>query len=423
MRFRYQSRQDGYSICRVQKSFCSLDEFDVEQSSVAAYFGAQQIMKPSPSNAVNVPTLLGIECGGTHTVSLLATQQGTLLQRYESGPANLRLLTDEALVTHFDGIRTRLGNPAAIGVGIAGARGADDCERVRQLLAKVWPQVPACVGHDLESALAAASLGQSPEQFPTARIIILAGTGSCTYGKSAKGLVAKVGGWGHLLGDHGSGYDIGFTALRTLVANFDQTGDWPELGHEILRSLQLSDPEELIAWIQHASKKEIAALAAQVFATQRTAVAAGILDQTATSIAKDAAMCARQLRCTRKPIEFVFTGGVFTKQDSQAKRVQRHLKSLRSGIHDTFQVLKRESAWGAVALAESALFNHNPTQGRRTAEKAPRPLLKTPRNADNSLDVSIPTPTKPSPTEQRNPRSLDLDQLSTSEGEIGRAHV
>lgn len=358
--------------------------------------------------------LLGIECGGTHTVSLLATTDGKLLQRHESGAANLRLLTDEALLTHFRSIRLALGIPNAIGVGIAGARGTEDCQRVQKLLAEVWPQIPSCVGHDLESALAAAGLGQSPNQFPLARVIILAGTGSCTYGKTCRGLVAKVGGWGHLLGDHGSGYDIGFTALRAIIATYDQTGAWPKLSQHILRALQLSDPEELIAWVQQATKTEIAALATHVFATQNTPLSATILQQTSKAIATDAAMCARQLGCSQKPIEFVFAGGVFTRQNSQVRRVRRHLRTLRPGMRDGFQVLERESAWGAVALAESALRGLNPTQGRRPAEKSSRPLLKTRRNSNASLSVFIPSPTAPSPTEQRNPRSTQLDQLSTA---------
>ena len=40
---------------------------------------------------------LGIEGGGTRTVALLADGGGQLVKRIESGPANLRLLTDAHL--------------------------------------------------------------------------------------------------------------------------------------------------------------------------------------------------------------------------------------------------------------------------------------------------------------------------------------
>lgn len=356
--------------------------------------------------------LLGIECGGTHTVSLLSTVDNVLLQRLETGAANLRLLADEALRTHFQQIGTALGVPAAVGVGIAGARGADDCRRVLRILAQVWPGVPARVGHDLESALAAAGFDSRNEAHTHARIIVLAGTGSCTYGKNRRGLVAKVGGWGHLLGDHGSGYDIGYTALRTLISQYDQCGTWPVVGQRLLRRLQLSDPEELIAWIQGASKQEVAALATEVFAARRCHTAREVLEKTAAAIALDAAMCARQLGCTAKPVEFVFTGGVFTRQAAHVRRVQTSLQEARPRIPDVCRVLERESAWGAVALAAEALAGGNPVAERQPVEKGPR-LHRAKRTSKGSLAVALPVPTGTSPTEARNPRSMKLDQLST----------
>lgn len=368
-------------------------------------------MKNSTSSAVPADgTLLGIELGGTHTVALLASRDGQLLGRAESGPANLRLRTDAELVAHFQAVKESLGVPSAVGVGAAGARGADDARRVCRLLAQVWPGIPSRAGHDLESALAAASVEGAPE--PNARVIVLAGTGSCTYGRNRAGGVAKVGGWGHLLGDRGSGYDIGFAALRRIIEDHDRQGEWSELAVRILRALQLGDPEELIAWVQQATKTDIAALATQVFATApRSRDARELLAHAAQAIADDAAVCARQLGCRRRAVEFVFAGGVFTRQESQFKRVADRIRAQRPGMRDHFQVLHRESAWGAVALAREAL-EHRSTAAVKTVEKGRRPLLKTAKSADGRIEVILPVATDVSPTERRNPRSMTLDRLS-----------
>lgn len=357
------------------------------------------------------PTFLGIECGGTHTVALLAGASGQLLKRCDAGPANLRLLSDARLIAHFRSIRRQLGIPAAVGVGIAGARGAEDCARVTRLLDRVWPGVPSRVGHDLESALAAAHDGQSAPSVANARLIILAGTGSCTYGQNTRGVVAKVGGWGHLLGDHGSGYDIGFNALRRIVADYDQAGQWTPMAQAVLRVLGLNDPEELIAWVQQASKRDIAALATQVFKSSESSDARDILQQSAQTIGTDAVMCARQLGCQRHPVDFVFAGGVFTRQPSQVARVTAAIRRARRGLRDRFRVLERESAWGAVSLAEQA-FKASPLPHRVLAEKGGSPLLVTPRRASGELEVPVPRATGLSVTEQRNPRSMELDRLS-----------
>ena len=64
--------------------------------------------------------------------------------------------------------------------------------------------------HDLETTLAAAA-HTTPGPRLT-QVLILSGTGSCCYGNNPAGLTAKVGGWGHVLGDQGSGYEIGLDA-------------------------------------------------------------------------------------------------------------------------------------------------------------------------------------------------------------------
>ncbi len=98
-----------------------------------------------------------------------------------------------------------------------------------------------------------------------ARILVLSGTGSCCFGRSVDGTEVKVGGWGHLLGDQGSGYALVLEALRSLVAAKDATGRWGRLGAGILAALHRNEPDALIPWIHGASKDEIAALAPVVF--------------------------------------------------------------------------------------------------------------------------------------------------------------
>src|SRR5438045_5470058 len=68
-------------------------------------------------------TLLGIECGATHSVALCADGDLRLLQRQEFGPANLRLLNDPHLLGHFRAVRLKLPKPSALCIGMAGARG------------------------------------------------------------------------------------------------------------------------------------------------------------------------------------------------------------------------------------------------------------------------------------------------------------
>src|SRR5439155_5900340 len=133
---------------------------------------------------------------------------------------------------------------------------------------------------------------------------------------------------GHILGDKGSGFEIGLRALKAVVYYYDCDGEWSQLGQRILRALQLNEPDDLIAWVQSASKPDIAALAMEVFeaAAKKEKIALDILAGAASSLAKDAAACAARLASSGMPVEFVFAGSVLLKQPRFAKAVGLQLR-------------------------------------------------------------------------------------------------
>src|SRR5439155_18434317 len=132
----------------------------------------------------------------------------------------------------------------------------------------------------------------------------------CCYGQTPDGKTAKVGGWGHILGDKGSGFEIGLRALKAVVYYQDRDGVWSSLGQRILRALQLNEPDDLIGWAQTASKADIASLAVEVFnaAAEKEKIALDILAGAASSLAKDAAACAGRLVKKGSWAQFVFAG-------------------------------------------------------------------------------------------------------------------
>src|SRR5687768_11017653 len=102
------------------------------------------------------PLFLGIEAGGTRTTALLEDVHGQFTARHEAGPANLRLLNDAQLASHFRGIARALPRPDALAIGMAGARTEADWARIRKAAGKAWPGVPCHATNDLETALMAA---------------------------------------------------------------------------------------------------------------------------------------------------------------------------------------------------------------------------------------------------------------------------
>lgn len=340
---------------------------------------------------------LGLEAGGTRLVGLFDAGDGSPVRRAEAGPANLRLLTDAQLAARFHEIAAAFPAPGAVCIGMAGARAESDRERIRRAAAKVWPKVPCLATNDLETALMAAD-----EEANATRVLVLSGTGSCFFGRTPTGKTAKVGGWGHVLGDKGSGFEIGLRALKAVVYYLDRDGEWSVLGQQLLRALQLNEPNELIGWAQNASKADIAALAVEVFKAwgKRDEIATDILTGASESLAKDAVTCAGKLAKPGEPVQFILAGSVLLKQPKFAERVAAGIRKRWRGAIVT--PLRRESAFGALALAKRAFPAGTVQSPVATKPKTARPSLTNPNIASIAL----------SPTEQRNPRSMALDTLS-----------
>jgi N-acetylmuramic acid 6-phosphate etherase len=309
-------------------------------------------------------------------------------------------MDDAGLARHFTAINSLCQRAAAplagVAIGMAGARTQSDRRRIRAAAAKVWPNVPCYATNDLETALAAAEFGVKPQS--ATRILILSGTGSCCYGSAPDNQTSRFGGWGHILGDKGSGYEIGLCALKTAVYHLDREGEWSQLGRNLLQSLLLNEPEDLIDWAGAASKPDIAALAVAVFdaAAAGDKMARDILEAAAQSLADDGARCAGKLARPGAPVRFILAGSVLLRQPRFAARVRAHLLKLRPGA--TVETLRRESVWGALELAQEHF-------GRGPGHSAPA------READLNAGL-VPVTRALSPTEQRNPRSLKLDRLS-----------
>ncbi len=340
-------------------------------------------------------TVLGIEGGGTHTVALWADETGRLLRRMEFGCGNIRLLDDQSLLQLFREIQ-KAGNDLppsqSICAAMAGAVNDVDKKRVLNLAQSIFGTAFSGVYSDLQSPLFAAEL--PADHFP---VLVLCGTGSCCYAENpSRDLSYKSGGWGHLLGDRGSAYQIGLQALRSCLTRWDQTQQFPKLGEKILSFQLLNSPADWIQWSLQASKREIAQLAQVVCQSAESGcpVSEGILREAAINLASDALVCASQISTSGKKPFFILSGGLLKKSALYREWVSENIR--KKYPHSPVELLQVESARGVVKKALRSL-----PQG------SPVPLPSATKTSE-----AVPTsPAASSPTEQRNPRSMHLDEL------------
>ena len=119
-------------------------------------------------------------------------------------------------------------------------------------------------------------------------VITIAGTGSITYICSKENFL-RVGGWGPLLGDEGSGYDLGLQALRLACRMYDgRESEERAFMDALFGHYELSTPGELLRKLNKGDTRSAVADAARVVFSlydQGSPAAKALLEHCAEEIA------------------------------------------------------------------------------------------------------------------------------------------
>src|SRR2546425_4661503 len=234
--------------------------------------------------------VLGIDAGGTKTVCLLADEGGKVLSEGRGPGANLHAAGELEVekVLHEvmeDALGDRDITPAAICLGIAGVDRDDEARTVRAIMRRIGHKSRVLVVNDALIALVAGA-----KDAPG--IVIIAGTGSIVYGRNAGGQAARAGGWGHMIGDEGSGYWIGKEAVAAVMRAADGRGPVTRLTEGILGHFGAEDVSGLprIVYERDEPRQRVAALGpiVQSAAAAGDAVATRILEAAADELALSA---------------------------------------------------------------------------------------------------------------------------------------
>jgi N-acetylglucosamine kinase-like BadF-type ATPase len=295
--------------------------------------------------------VLGIDAGGTKTVCLLADEQGVVLSEGRGGGANLHTAGELAVekVLH-ESMEAAIGDraiaPAAICLGIAGVDREDEMRTVRAVMRRIGYKSRVLVVNDALIGLVAGARDEPG-------IAINAGTGSIVYGRNAAFEAARAGGWGHMIGDEGSGYWIGRESLAAVMRAADGRGPATGLTAEILAHFNVDDESRLprIVYDREQPRVSVAALGPiiQRVAEQGDAVAGRILERAAEELVLAARSVATRLEMRGDAFTFYLAGGVFRVVPWLVEELQRRLVEVAPRAQ--VEVLHAEPAIGAVWLA------------------------------------------------------------------------
>jgi N-acetylmuramic acid 6-phosphate etherase len=328
--------------------------------------------------------ILGVEGGGTKTAWVVVERDGPELRVLDQGklpPANLRLTDPERLRAMFSELPK---DAERVGVFLAGCATAEDRQSLSRLSAEVWPNAKIVTGSDRDSGVAAA-LGSADG------IVVNAGSGSSVTGRRAE-KIEKAGGWGHILGDAGGAYFLVIQALRLILREYDLRRGEVQFASKILHALSLNNLDELVRWAQTAHKIDIAMLAPVVC----DAAANG--DEHVVKILEDGAACLCEYTeavATRLHLlapKVVLIGGLFQRDSIYAHTFRRRLKKNLPDARVTNA--ERAPELGAAWLA---------------AEMSETPTVRDKIDIDKIDNLAAAL------TEQRNPRSENLEKMSAKE--------
>lgn len=158
-------------------------------------------------------------------------------------------------------------------------------------------------------------------------ILLIAGTGSIAWGRAEDGREGRVGGWGHHIGDEGSGYAIGLEALRRVARHVDGRAPETVLLDAVLEHLEADRVEEVVPWAHDASKGEIAALARAVVRASREgdAVAGEIVAEAVEELEGHVLTILQRLGPWEEPPGLALAGGLLRPGGSLREIVTRVL--------------------------------------------------------------------------------------------------
>jgi N-acetylglucosamine kinase-like BadF-type ATPase len=203
--------------------------------------------------------LLGIDGGATKTLAAVLDIEQDTLHVGRSGPSNEDAVGGKAAVQalldaagealHAAGIDEP--DLAAAVAAVAGTDTASVTRHVRNARGEAW-----IVVNDVVGAWATAT-GGGPG------VAAIAGTGSNVFGVGPGGRSWRTGGWGHLLGDEGSGYWLGLESIRAALHDRDASGPETALGAAACEFFGCDSVEAIasLVYSKPLTKGEIAAFA------------------------------------------------------------------------------------------------------------------------------------------------------------------
>lgn len=272
--------------------------------------------------------LLAIDGGGTKTIAVLINHKGLKIGEGYAGASNYHVVgvdgakkaLTEAILTAFENAKIPLSNGVDIEKAVFAIAGIDtvqDQSEVEKMVNHVIQTLSINIHYyrvenDCLSSLLGAT-GKKPG------VLLIAGTGSIAFAHDGNHHFVRSGGWGHILGDEGSGYWIGKKAIQSVLKMIDGRGEHTILATLLFEKSPFQTIDELYNWTYSDtfSTNQVGSLAAIVYEAFRLGdkVSKQILDDAVNELILLVTAAIYKENIKKEEFDLIIQGGIFQNND------------------------------------------------------------------------------------------------------------
>lgn len=302
--------------------------------------------------------IIGIDGGGTKTDCAAADPGGNILFETKGDPSNFLIggteKVAESILDLINKCKSSLSfeysDIEAVLIGTAGAGRKSDAEKLEKSFTEYTKDKGIgfkkfIVESDARIALEGAFSGMSG-------VILIAGTGSIIVGKDLNGNIHRVGGFGRLIGDEGSGYSIGRKGLNAVSKQFDGRGKSTLISKYLEDKFEINSAEKLITEI-YRNNFDIASFAPVVIsaAERNDETALKILDEELREISGFVSSIQQKLKVTKFKLSLI--GSLITKDNFYSRKLKEKIMNEFPGIK--IEPPQNSPVMGAILMAKKII--------------------------------------------------------------------
>ncbi|WP_260858033.1 N-acetylglucosamine kinase [Bacillus sp. FJAT-22090] len=303
--------------------------------------------------------VLAIDGGGTSTVAVISDEFGNVYAKVVAPRSNPTAIERHEFEKTMYGLLQNLRSQneealASVQICFAGMAGVKEknYESIVEAIVQDYIKkgIPIVIENDALIALYAGTLGQEG-------IVQIAGTGAITMGYDQHHSYVRVGGWGYLFDDEGSGYDLGVRALQAVFQAYDGRAANTLLTNYLLQHFKVENVPQIIDNIYSNEHPRVIISPLSVYVIRAVEkgdkVAKDILNDVCHKFFYSIKACYRRMFWERGTIPVVLAGGVLSNVSLFTQELKQLVKD--EGLPFEVKSVRLEPIGGAVIGGLNAL--------------------------------------------------------------------